>query len=142
MTEFTPVTALLGGGLIGLAATLLMAFNGRIAGISGITSGVLPPWTGTGDLGWRLPFLAGLLLAPILVQITTGDISQTVSTDLPLMIVAGLLVGFGSVYGNGCTSGHGVCGLSRLSTRSLIATGTFMIVAIATVAITRHGIGS
>lgn len=142
MTEFTPVTALLGGGLIGLAATLLMAFSGRIAGISGITSGVLPPWTGTGDLGWRLPFLAGLLLSPILVQVTTGDISQTVSTDLPLMIIAGLLVGFGSVYGNGCTSGHGVCGLSRLSTRSLIATGTFMIVAIATVAITRHGIGS
>lgn len=142
MTEFTPVTALLGGGLIGLAATLLMAFSGRIAGISGITSGVLPPWTGTGDLGWRLPFLAGLLLSPILVQVTTGEISQTVSTDLPLMIIAGLLVGFGSVYGNGCTSGHGVCGLSRLSTRSLIATGTFMIVAIATVAITRHGIGS
>lgn len=142
MTEFTPVTALLGGGLIGLAATLLMAFNGRIAGISGITSGILPPWTGTGDLGWRLPFLAGLLLAPILVQVTTGDISQTVSTDLPLMIGAGLLVGFGSVYGNGCTSGHGVCGLSRLSTRSLVATGTFMIVAIVTVAITRHVIGS
>lgn len=141
MTEFTPLTALLGGGLIGLAAVILMAFNGRIAGISGIASAALPPWKNLDDVGWRIAFIAGLMIAPPLMQALAGNIVQTVSSNVPLMIGAGLLVGFGSVFGNGCTSGHGVCGLSRLSMRSLIATGTFMAVAIVTVAVSRHLVG-
>lgn len=141
MTDFTPITALVGGGLIGVAAVMLMAFNGRVAGISGITSSVLTPWSAAGDLGWRIAFIAGLLAAPVLAQIFFGGVQQTVSGNVPVMIIAGLLVGFGSVFGNGCTSGHGVCGLSRLSVRSLVATATFMLVAIATVTITRHTIG-
>jgi len=141
MTDFTPLSALLGGGLIGLSAVILMAFNGRIAGISGIAGGVLPPWKEAGDMGWRIAFLIGLLLAPVLVRAFAGPIPQTVSDNTGLMIAAGLLVGFGSVFGNGCTSGHGVCGLARLSTRSLVATGIFMAVAIVTVAVVRHGIG-
>lgn len=141
MTDFTPITALVGGGLIGAAAVLLMAFNGRVAGISGITSSVLTPWSAAGDLGWRIAFIVGLLAAPVLAQMFFGGVSQTVSGNVPVMIIAGLLVGFGSVFGNGCTSGHGVCGLSRLSMRSLVATATFMVVAIATVTITRHAIG-
>lgn len=141
MTDFTPLTALAGGGLIGAAAVLLMAFNGRVAGISGITSSVLPPWSGGGDLGWRIAFIVGLLAAPLLAQTFFAGVTQTVSGNVPVMVVAGLLVGFGSVFGNGCTSGHGVCGLSRLSVRSLVATATFMAVAIATVTITRHGLG-
>ena len=141
MTEFTPLASLLGGGLIGLSAVILMAFNGRIAGISGIVGAALPPWKDMDDLAWRIAFIVGLLIAPVLMQAVYGDIQQTVSSNAPLMIVAGLLVGFGSVFGNGCTSGHGVCGLSRLSTRSLIATCTFMAVAIVTVALSRHVIG-
>jgi len=141
MTDFTPISALVGGGLIGAAAVLLMAFNGRVAGISGITGSVLTPWSAAGDLAWRIAFIVGLLAAPVLAQVFFGGVTQTVSSNVPIMIVAGLLVGFGSVFGNGCTSGHGVCGLSRLSVRSLVATLTFMVVAIATVTITRHGIG-
>ena len=141
MTEFTPILSLTGGGLIGLAAIILMGFNGRIAGISGISGGVLPPWSDFKDLGWRIPFLVGLLLAPVFTQVLSSDIPQTVSTNVPLMIISGILVGFGSVFGNGCTSGHGVCGLSRLSTRSLVATLVFMAVAIVTVTVTRHGFG-
>ena len=145
MTEFTPLASALGGALIGLSAVLLMAMNGRIAGISGITSGVLPPWSekiSGDDLWWRLAFIVGLLLAPLLVQGFTGEpVVQSVSSNVPLMVVAGLITGFGSVYGGGCTSGHGVCGISRLSTRSLVATGTFMATAFVTVLITRHVIG-
>ena len=145
MTEFTPLASAFGGALIGLAAVLLMAFNGRIAGISGIGSSVLPPWTeklDQGDLGWRLAFIAGLLLAPLLVPLATGEpVQQTVSSNVALMVVAGLITGFGSVFGGGCTSGHGVCGMSRLSTRSLIATATFMATAFVTVFVTRHMMG-
>ena len=129
--------ALVGGAMIGLAATLLLWFNGRIAGVSGIAAGLLPPRAG--DLLWRLAFVAGLLLGPVGVFALTGRFlvgAPAVST--PTLIVAGLLVGFGTVLGGGCTSGHGVCGLARLSRRSLAATLTFVVVAAATVFVTRH----
>lgn len=141
MTEFTPFASFFGGMLIGVAALILMALNGRIAGISGITSSALPPWTGGAETGWRIAFLAGLIAAPLLYLVTRGPFEQSVSDNLPLMIAAGLLVGFGSVFGSGCTSGHGVCGLSRVAPRSIAATGTFMAVAAATVFVTRHLIG-
>ena len=142
MTEFTPIPSLIGGVLIGLSALMLMAFNGRIAGISGIASNSLPPWSDRSETGWRIAFIAGLIAAPLLYQALSGPIEQTVSANQPLMVVAGLLVGFGSVFGSGCTSGHGVCGLSRFSQRSMVATGTFMIVAMATVFVTRHILGA
>ena len=126
MTEFTPIASLFGGALIGLAAVLLMAIHGRIAGISGISVSVLPPWAGQmarGEIGWRLAFIAGVIAAPLAYHLVAGQaVQQTVSTNVSLMVIAGLITGFGSVYGNGCTSGHGVCGMSRLSVRSIIAT--------------------
>lgn len=141
MTEFTPVASLVGGALIGLSAVLLMLWEGRIAGISGIAGRLLPPYL-DGALPSRLGFVVGLVAAPLLYIAVSGErIAQTVSPDVALMAAAGLLVGFGSVWGNGCTSGHGVCGLSRLSVRSFVATGIFMAVAIATVFATRHVIG-
>ena len=145
MTEFTPLASTFGGALIGLSAVLLMAMNGRIAGVSGIGSSVLPPWTeklNEGDLAWRLAFIIGIMLAPLLVQGVTGEaIQQTVSSNVSLMVIAGLITGVGSVYGGCCTSGHGVCGMSRLSMRSFIATGTFMATAFITVLVTRHMVG-
>ncbi len=136
MTHFTPYSALLGGCLIGLAAAILMLCNGRVAGISGITSGALPPWRKNG--GWRLCFLAGLIIAPALYQNFVGNINVQIQASLPVVIVAGLLVGYSTRLGNGCTSGHGVCGLARLSLRSAAATVTFMLSAALTVYITRH----
>ncbi len=145
MTDFTPLASAFGGALIGLSAVMLMAFNGRIAGISGIGSSVLPPWLSrlsADDLGWRLAFIAGLLIAPILVPFISGEtVQQTVSSNVGLMVIAGMITGFGSVYGGGCTSGHGVCGMSRLSTRSIVATVTFMATAFVTVFIVRHVVG-
>lgn len=141
MTEFTPFASLFGGMLIGASALILMALNGRIAGISGITSGALPPWPAVSESGWRVAFLAGLVAAPLLYQIFAGPVERSVSANLPLMIAAGLFVGFGSVFGSGCTSGHGVCGLSRIAPRSIAATATFMLVAAATVFLTRHVLG-
>lgn len=152
MTDFTPLASFTGGVLIGLSAILLMAVNGRIAGISGIVAALLPPDRADTGFDWRLPFLAGILVAPVLIgaglawTADTGAapayaarlLQHDVSGNLVLMAVAGLLVGFGAVFGNGCTSGHGVCGLSRLSVRSLAATATFMAVAIVTVGLTRH----
>lgn len=141
MTEFTPLASFIGGALIGLSAVLLMLFEGRIAGISGIVSKLLPPFQDR-LFASRFAFVAGLVAAPLIVSALTGTpVIQTVSSNLPLMIGAGLLVGFGSVYGNGCTSGHGVCGLSRLSKRSAIATAVFMATAFVTVYVIRHGIG-
>lgn len=138
MTEFTPFASLAGGALIGLSAVLLMLWEGRIAGISGIAGKLLPPYR-DGALLSRAGFVAGLVVAPLLIAAFTGSaIAQTVSSNLPLMTVAGLLVGFGSVYGNGCTSGHGVCGLSRLSVRSLVATLVFMATGFVTVFVVRH----
>jgi uncharacterized protein len=137
MTEFTPLPSLFGGVLIGLAAVLLMAANGRVAGISGIASRILPPYE-EGEIGARLAFIAGLVAAPFLYLAFGGSLVQTIGDSLPLMAIAGLLVGFGSTYGGGCTSGHGVCGLARLSMRSVVATGVFMGVAMATVFVVRH----
>jgi len=141
LTTFSPVASAAGGALIGLSAVTLMAFHGRIAGISGIVSRLFPPYTDDGS-GGRLAFVAGLVVAPFGVSLVTGITPlQIVSGNLPLMVGAGLLVGFGSVWGNGCTSGHGVCGIARLSPRSLAATSTFMASAILTVFVTRHLIG-
>ncbi|MEX0408836.1 YeeE/YedE thiosulfate transporter family protein [Aquibium sp. LZ166] len=142
MTEFTPLASSIGGAMIGLSAVLLMAWEGRIAGISGIAGRLLPPYRDSAFRS-RFGFVIGLVAAPLLVMAATGNpIMQTVSANLPLMAAAGLLVGFGSVYGNGCTSGHGVCGLSRLSVRSLVATLTFMTTAVVTVFVVRHLIGA
>ena len=142
MTEFTPLAASIGGAMIGLSAVLLMAWEGRIAGISGIAGRLLPPYRDGAFLS-RLGFVMGLVAAPFLVMDATGNpILQAVSANLPVMVAAGLLVGFGSVYGNGCTSGHGVCGLARLSVRSLVATLAFMTTAVVTVFIVRHLIGA
>lgn len=133
--------------IIGLAAVLLMASNGRIAGISGIVSRLLPPWSSTEDQNKSqyyvpLAFVIGLLLAVPLTKVISGGVpAQTMVAGLPVLILAGLLVGFGSGYGNGCTSGHGVCGISRVSTRSIIATITFMVTAAVTVYVIRHVIG-
>jgi len=141
MHNLTPLSGLLGGALIGLAAAMLMLLTGRIAGISGIFGGVLVQ--GAKDRDWRLAFIAGLIAAPIIATLLTGAalLSPAMPASLIVIVVAGLLVGFGSRMGGGCTSGHGVCGVARLSARSLIATAVFMAAAIATVAIVRHIIG-
>jgi len=137
-TSFTPVASAAGGALIGLAAVLLMALKGRIAGVSGIASRLLPPYEDREFTG-RLAFVAGLVVAPALVWLASGRLpEQTIEAGTVVLVVGGLLVGFGSVWGNGCTSGHGVCGLSRLSVRSLVATVTFMATAVLTVFIVRH----
>lgn len=137
MTQFTPFSALLGGSLIGLSAALLMLFNGRIAGVSGILSGLLKPQEG--DSNWRIAFLAGLLSGPLLLK-SVGYLptSGLLEGRWPLWIIAGLLVGAGSKLAKGCPSGHGVCGIARLSPRSIIATLVFMSVSILTVYITHH----
>ena len=130
--------ALIGGALIGLSAVLLMAFSGRIAGISGIVGGLLPPKPAD-DLAWRVTFIVGLLLAPVILALFTGDDRIGAPTVGPaLLIAAGFLVGAGSALGNGCTSGHGICGLSRLSPRSAAAVATFTATAIITVFVVRH----
>lgn len=141
VTHFTPLAALLGGMLIGLSATLMMLHSGRIAGISGIAARLIPPWEDK-ETPARLGFVLGLIAAPALVTLVTGrTISQSVPDDLPMMLFAGLLVGFGSIWGSGCTSGHGVCGLARLSLRSLIAIVTLLLSAGLTVFVLRHLIG-
>lgn len=141
-TEFTPFASLLGGGLIGLSAVILMASHGRVAGISGIVSRILPPVIDTKGLPQGLTFIAGLLLA---APLWFGFIGQapvvTISSNMALLGLAGILVGFGAVLGNGCTSGHGVCGISRMSGRSMIATATFMTTGVVTVFILRHVVG-
>ncbi len=137
MTEFTPLTALLGGALIGLAAACLMAFHGRIAGVSGILGGAL-----TEGRGWRWAFLLGLPLGAALTNAVGSFPEATLSSSVPLLIAAGLLVGVGTQLGSGCTSGHGVCGLSRFSGRSLAATLTFMGVAGIVVFLIRHAGGT
>ncbi|MGL4263182.1 MAG: YeeE/YedE family protein [Afipia sp.] len=141
MHNLTPLSGLLGGALIGLAAALLMLLTGRIAGISGIFGGLLSP--AASDRGWRIAFIAGLIAAPLIASFVTGATlpSPAMPASLIVIIIAGLLVGFGSRMGGGCTSGHGVCGIARLSARSLIATAIFMAAAIITVAIARHLIG-
>ncbi|MEF8699378.1 MAG: YeeE/YedE family protein [Candidatus Accumulibacter sp. UW20] len=135
-THFTPLAALAGGALIGVAVTLFALVNGRIAGISGIIGGLLRPRPG--DVGWRLAFVLGLLLAPLFYRIFGSLPETSIETGPGLIILAGLLVGLGTRYGAGCTSGHGVCGLSRRSPRSMVATLAFMATGFATVFVTRH----
>lgn len=134
MDNFTPASALLGGTLIGLSATLLLIANGRIAGISGITFGL---FTGRrDDITWRLCFLAGLIVGAGTYVAYFGLPFEMPHRDLPLLLIAGFVVGFGTRLGNGCTSGHGVCGIGRLSTRSLVATAVFLLAGIITVWLT------
>ena len=140
MANFTPVSAAIGGALIGLSAVLLMLLTGRIAGVSGIFSGLLK--VESDDKTWRIAFLAGLVLVPVIA----GWVGHAMAPpQLPaswaVIALAGLLVGFGTRLGSGCTSGHGICGIGRLSGRSIAATIVFMVTAIATVAITRHVLG-
>jgi uncharacterized membrane protein YedE/YeeE len=135
-TVFTPVSALAGGVLIGIAAAALALLNGRIAGVSGILGGLLRP--ASGDVSWRVAFIVGLLLAPLAYAIFAPLPESTIEAGYPVLIVAGLLVGIGTRYGSGCTSGHGVCGISRLSPRSLAATACFMASGFATVFVVRH----
>lgn len=137
--NFTPGISLAGGLIIGLATVLFLIFNGRIAGISGIVGGLLNPKRG--DMSWRIAFVAGLLLSPFIFSLVSPLPKMHVEASYPLLILAGLLVGIGTRYGSGCTSGHGVCGLSRRSPRSLIATVVFMLAGFLTVYITRHLIG-
>ena len=133
---FTPGAALAGGLLIGLAAALFVLFNGRIAGISGIVGGLLRPRRD--ELGWRLAFVAGLLTSPLLYGLVASVPAPRIDAGGGALLLAGLLVGVGSRYASGCTSGHGVCGLSRLSPRSLVATLTFMGAGFVTVFLIRH----
>lgn len=141
MTEFTPVAGLVGGALIGAAAVMLLALNGRIAGISGIVKGVIAP-VDAGDAAWRICFVVGLAAAPFAVRLAGGE---TTVPELPggilWMVVAGLLVGVGTALGGGCTSGHGVCGMARLSVRSIAATLMFMGTGVVTVFLIRHLLG-
>jgi uncharacterized membrane protein YedE/YeeE len=140
MANFTPVSAAIGGALIGLSAVLLMLSTGRIAGISGIFSGLLN--LRGEDKGWRLAFLAGLILAPIVAGLIGYGMSPPkLPSNWAVIVVAGLLVGFGTRLGGGCTSGHGICGTARLSPRSIAATVVFMAMAIITVAVIRHVLG-
>lgn len=137
--HFTWPAALLGGLLIGIAAAAFMLLNGRVAGISGILGGLLR-WQAQ-DRAWRLAFLMGLVLAPLLYSSARHMPDISIDASYPLLLVAGMLVGFGTRLGNGCTSGHGICGVARGSLRSWVATGVFMGVGIVTVYVVRHGLG-
>lgn len=137
MDAFTPFSALAGGALIGLSAGMLWVANGRVAGVSGIVGGLLAPLNA--DAAWRAAFVAGLLAAPLVYRAAGGPLPDLASpAPLAVVIAAGGLVGFGTRLGGGCTSGHGVCGLARLSPRSFAATGVFMAAAAATVFVVRH----
>lgn len=133
---FTPWSALVGGMLIGLATALFVLLNGRIAGISGVLGGLLKPLAG--DVLWRVAFVAGLIVAPLVYTLVSVVPAVQIDAEYGALIAAGLLVGVGTRYGAGCTSGHGVCGLSRLSLRSLVATATFMGAGFVTVFAMRH----
>lgn len=134
--NFTPWMSLAGGIVLGLASALFILFNGRVLGISGIVGGLLRPKTR--DIVWRLSFLLGMLVAPSLYVAFIGPMQATIDASWAMVIVAGLLVGVGTRYGSGCTSGHGVCGLSRMSPRSLVATLSFMAAGFITVFLLRH----
>ena len=139
MGNFTPVSSAIGGALIGLSAALLMLLTGRIAGISGIFGGCLG--IATSDKGWRLAFIAGLIVAPFTAALAGYTVPYPeMPANWITIVVAGLLVGFGTRVGGGCTSGHGVCGIARLSLRSIAATAIFMATAIVTVAVVRHAL--
>lgn len=134
--SFAPWSALIGGVLIGIAASMLALFNGRIAGISGIIGGIMRP--AKGDMAWRIAFVLGLVGAPLAYQIFSMLPARQIDAGFSALVIAGLLVGIGTRYGSGCTSGHGICGLSRLSPRSLVATLAFMGAGFATVFVVRH----
>lgn len=139
MVQFDPISALVGGALIGLASVLLMVFTGRIAGISGILTGCFA--LVGGDKIWRVAFIVGLISAPFASILLGHPLPMPLMpTDWAIIVLAGYLVGFGARMGGGCTSGHGVCGIARLSIRSVVATATFMATAIVVVAIMRHGL--
>ncbi len=141
MTDFTPLMSFLGGTLIGVATVALMAVLGRIAGINGIASGFLTTQLNQ-DWAWRAAFLAGMVASPLIMLGLTGQLPEiTVPSSPLLLVVGGFLTGIGTTYGSGCTSGHGVCGISRLSARSIVATVTFMATAGVTVYLTRHVFG-
>jgi uncharacterized protein len=141
MTEFTPFASLLGGALIGVSAVLLMYFHGRIAGMTGILSGIIPPLAH--DWQWRAAFLTGAVLAPaVYVMVFSGTVDFAVPVSTHALVIGGFLVGIGVTFGSGCPSGHGVCGISRLSIRSIAATVTFMVTAFVTVFLLRHVIGA
>ena len=137
-THFTPWAALAGGVLLGLASALFVLLNGRILGISGIVGGLLRPRAG--DIGWRLAFVLGMLVAPGLYWLVVGPTQPRIDATWGMVVIAGLLVGVGTRYGSGCTSGHGVCGLSRMSPRSLVATLAFMGAGFVTVFLIRHAL--
>ena len=135
--HFTPWASLAGGVLIGIAAAMLVLLNGRVAGISGIVGGLLAPRRG--EIGWRLAFVGGLLIAPAVMLVAFNELpAPRIDASFGTLVLAGLLVGIGTSYGSGCTSGHGVCGLARLSPRSLVATLAFMGAGMATVFVLRH----
>lgn len=134
--HFTPWAALAGGILLGLASAMFILVNGRILGISGIVGGLLRPKAG--DAGWRFSFVLGMLASPVLYMLVAGPVLATIDAGWGTVVLAGLLVGVGTRYGSGCTSGHGVCGLSRLSPRSLAATLSFMGAGFAIVFLVRH----
>ena len=136
--HFTPWSSLSGGLLIGVAAALLILLQGRILGVSGIVGRLMPPRSG--DAGWRIAFILGILAAPSLYRLFVAG-TPSITTGWGGLIVAGLLVGFGTRLGSGCTSGHSICGLSRLSPRSLVATVCFMLAGFLTVFVLRHWIG-
>ncbi len=135
-THFTPLSALAGGLLIGLAAAWLILAEGRVLGAAGILGGLAPP--SAGDWGWRVAVIAGLIAAPLLARLLLGTAPPVIEADVATLIAGGLLVGFGTRLGNGCTSGHGVCGVARLSLRSLSATAAFMAAGFLTVFVVRH----
>ena len=139
ITEFTPFSSLFGGILIGLGAVILMAFNGRIAGMTAMLGGVLEPQKAHNR--WRLAFLAGAIAAPLIAVLFGAEFSFAAPTTGAALAIGGVIVGIGVTYGSGCTSGHGVCGLARLSPRSFVATATFMVTTFATVTLIRHGFG-
>lgn len=138
--NFTPWASLAGGILLGLASAMFILINGRILGISGIIGGLLRPTSG--DVGWRLAFVLGLLIAPLLYLLLAGPVAVRIDASWATLVIAGLLVGVGTRFGSGCTSGHGVCGLSRLSPRSLVATLAFMGAGFVTVYLMRHLLAS
>jgi uncharacterized membrane protein YedE/YeeE len=140
-TAFTPWQSLAGGGLIGLASVLLMLTLGRIMGATGILAGVLPSGASAYQ-NWRVAVLAGMVSGPVAVLALTGQMPAVqVPVTLPMLLIGGFLVGIGVTYGSGCTSGHGVCGMARLSRRSIAATATFMVTTAVTVFVVRHGMG-
>jgi len=139
MTDFTPFQSLLGGALIGLSAALLMALHGRIAGMTGILTGVIPPLSP--EWRWRAAFLAGAVAAPLVYQTVGGHIAFSVPVSTLALVGGGFLVGIGVHFGGGCPSGHGICGIARLSPRSIVAVAIFMVTAFVTVFIIRHVIG-